>query len=392
VDFNSDFQGDLDRMGLGSNDDSVRDQARGVVEAYTVLFLRDLFRLNETTGAPNDGKSIPVCFIVKEPNQTAGEAGVDYNRIEVGGPRQDGDDTAPNEPLAWGYAQVDPGNSRRENLSVLDRSGTRVGHGARTRVLDPGNASASLSWQDATLPLRTRPLVANDRKYFLAGFFPATQAEAERHKDIVNQVSRASREIAAIIAHHVAKAMGLPSGADSGPMSNPESAGNLWVLPSSLHFTDADANTLRTAAVPHQLPGKSSQLHVRYLSFVTTHTYLLEECTTEVAYSTRFGFVGGRPNAAKADYRVQYVQGSTVPVGMKLTYDGLDGKAPLWLNQSRNIYYCTVAKFRVAVTDSVRGGTRFFDYRLNVIPNVPLLPAPLQPAAQACADAVRTSQ
>ena len=40
--------------------------------------------------------------------------------------------------------------------------------------------------------------------------------------------------------------------------------------------------------------------------------------------------------------------------GLVLSFDGLAGTPPLWLDQSQNLFYCTISYFRVLVTDRVR--------------------------------------
>lgn len=393
VDFNDAFQGDLDKMGLGSSDPTTRELARNAVEAYTIVFLRDLFRANETNGALVKNTSVPISFIVGRPGAVSGLPGTDYNRIEVGGAFQAGDLHDVAEPLYWGYADIDTGNAAREDLSVLDGQDVRVGAGARTAVLDPAAGTAASGWTTAMQPLRTRPLTANDRRFFQPGFFPADQSQADRYKDVVLQFTRAAREIAAVIAHHVGKAMGVEDGVPVGPMSNPTLAGDLWPTTTSLRFSDNEIATMRANAHPSALPGTTRNLTVTFFPLVTTHTYLLEECTTDSAYGApsqgRFGLVGGRPNAPTTDYRVQYVVGSVVPRGLTLSFDGLDGKAPLWLDQASNQFYFARAIFRIAVTDKVRNTVKFFQYRLNIVPDVAKLPAQLQQAATNARDAVR---
>jgi hypothetical protein len=381
--FNDAFQGDLNAMGLGSSDEAVRDAARGVVEAYATLFLRDLFRVNETSGALPKSGAIPVSFIVGKPGQAAGTVGEDYNRIEIGGAWQDGDPQDPAEPLRWGASglpgfEIDFNNTHRDDLSINDASGERIGLGARTRVLDPDAPTAASGWQLAMLPLKTRPLTVFDRQYFVAGFFPDSQGEADRYREIVTQITRASREVAAIVAHHIGKAMGAEDGSETGPMANPAASGDMWPPTRDLAFTETEATTLRTNFVPHQVPGKSGQLRVVYFPIITTQAGLLDPCvTTEPAstYNANFGFVGGRPNADPSDFRVQYVVGSTLPPPqLKLTFAGLNGKVPITPTGNPADFTCYAAFFRIAVTDSLRGGVRFFRYRLDTYPDLANLP------------------
>lgn len=390
VDFNDAFQTDLDRMGFDSNDGVVQESARNAIEAYTILFLRDLFRVNETNGQVKKNVSVPICFIVEKPPEVAGAAGVDYNRIEVGGAWQSGDVRDVAEPLLWGYSPIDDGNATRNDLSVLDGDGNRVGAGARTRVLDPGNATAAQSWITAMQPLRTSPLTANDRKYFSPGFAPRSQSEADRYAVIVNQITRASREIAAIVAHHVGKAMGIPD-EGTGPMANPDLAGAFWPFTASLNFADGDVVELISLAKAHELPGQTRDLNISYFPLLTTQAYLLPDLTTDVNYTATFNFVGGRPNATAESYRVFYAAGSEAPRGsFTLSFAGLSGKAPTML--AVNTFYCDIEYLRIGVEDVKRGTARAFLFRLNVLPNVPLVPAALQAQATSCRNQVLSTQ
>jgi len=389
--FNDEFQNDLNRMGLGSVDPTTQAYVREAVEAYVVCFLRELMRANETTGKIEAGTSVPVSFVVSKVPTPAGHAGEDYNRIEIGGGWVDGDPRDQSEPLFWGFAPLDTGNANREDLSVtvLDDLGGEVhaGLGVRTRVLDPSGANADPSWVTAMAPLRAAGLGFDDQKYFLPGFAPATQGQANRYRDIVNQVTRASREIAAIVAHHVGRAMGVAAGGN-GPMANPNVAGNMWPVNGQLAFDQADANTLLANAVPHQLPGKSGGLEVNYFPLLSTQPAYLPNLTTAVAYSVNWNFVGGRANALPADYSVKYVQGNP-PLDLQLSYQGLSGTARLYLNQSQGLFYCNISFFRIQVTDTVRRRASSFVYRLNILPNVPLLrPGVEQTNATNCRNAV----
>lgn len=389
LDFNDGFQSDLNRMGLGSEDPEVRTLARNAVEAYVVASLRDLFGVNETSGNIGKNGPVPVSFVVARPSRVAGDPGVDFNRIEIGGDYQNGDERSQSEPLLWGFAPVDPGNVAREDLSLLEDDGQggtrRVGRGARTGVLDPDLPSADPTWTAATSPLRNSPLIRLDRRFFLPGFSPGNTFEANRYRDLVQQFERCSREIAAIVAHHIGKAMGVADGG-TGPMQNPSSAGAMWLTHQSLSFGAGDLTTLGANAVNSDLPGTSDKLNVGFFPLVSTRPGLLPNATTDEAYTTTWDFVGGRNNAIPSEYKVQYVRGSTVPIGMTLSYAGLSGTPPLFL--TTNVFYCSLAIFQIAVTDERRGGTRFFIYRLNVLPNIPKLPSSLQPQATQCRDQV----
>lgn len=386
LDFNGDFQSDLNRMGLGSGNTTVEGLARDAVKAYVVCFLRDIFQQNETTGKLGNNNSPAVSFVVDNVPNAAGKAGVDYNRISIGGAYQPGDDRDPAEPLYWGFAPLDPGNAHRDDLSIdtTDDMGNtvRVGHGARTRILDPDAPTASVYWIGATAPLRGTPLTGADQGYFAPNFRPATQGQANRYRDIVNQVTRASREIAAILAHHIGRSMGL---ADDGlgPMANPTEAGNSWQVNGSLNFAAADIQTMLGNAVPNALPGKSEKLIVSYFPLISTQpSYLKPDMTAAVAYTVDWNYVGGRANAKLGDYSVKYQ--STLDYGGVQT--GLRGSVtvdytrmsitntPVYIDTASGLPYGGISYFRVFTTDNVRDTTTSFLYRLNVYPNFNNLP------------------
>jgi hypothetical protein len=383
LEFNDDFQTDLNLMGFGSPDRATEKAARDMVERYVVCFLRVLMRQNETNGKLGSGVTGGISFVLGRIPSAAGKAGRDYNRIEIGGAWQTGDPRDVAEPLLWGFAPIDAGNTVREDLSVNVDDGlggtTRAGLGVRTRVLDPLSGSANADWRNAMSPLNAQRLTAADQRYFLGGYAPTTVADATRYSVVVTQTTRAAREIAAIVAHHIGRAMGLLD-EGSGPMANPADAGYFWPTTAGLAFTDPDLQTLRGNAVSHALPGKQKTLSIRFFPFISLQPYKMPDCTTAVAYSVPWNFVGGRPNAIPSDYTVKYGAGNP-PSGMTLSFTGLAGTAPLWINQSQNNFNAGISYFRMDVRDTVRGGVAAFLHRLNILPNIPLLPAALQPSA-----------
>lgn len=392
VDFNDDFADDLAAMGISSTDANVNARAQVLIQAYTILYLRDLFGANETFGTLRKNVSVPICFLVGKPPAVAGAPGVDYNRIEVGGAEQAGDPHDPAEPLAWGASglpgsEIDFGNTRRDDLVAVDDDGNRVGLGARTAVLDPTLPHSASGWVTATAPLRARPLRTSDLFVFSTNFVPQSQAEADRYAEIVKQCERVSREVAALVAHHVAKAMGAPDGSPTGPLSNPTTSGDLWATLGSPEFSTSELSTMRSAAVPHQLPGQSRQLQITWFPLLPTRVSPLPDCVTPTSYSATFGFVGGRPNAVPGDYKVQFVLGGILPPPqLGLSFNAISGNVPVSSDGNVNNYMCYAAVFRIAVTDNVRGVTRLLRYRLDTYPNVndPGFPAALRPSAQAC--------
>ncbi len=392
VQFNDEFQADLDRMGLGSDDAIVRILSRGVVEAYVIAYLRDLFGANETNGAVKGTVAVPVSFVVDPVSAIAGEAGLDYNVIDVGGKWEDGDPQDAAETLPWGFAATDTGNAAREDLQALDDDGTtRLGLGVRTRVLNPNGPNASQSLIAAMAPLRNVPLTANDERYFRATFNGNNSARVARYAAIVTQLERAAREIAAIIAHHVGRAMGLPT-AGTGPMDAPSTSGKMWTDRDTLSFAGADLTTLRNNAVAHALPGKSGKLKVIFLPLQDQQPELLPNLTTGSAYSTDWDFVGGRCNAKPADYRMQYTPGSRVLPQTTLTHTSLSGTVPVCADggSCANIsaVICGVFSFQLAITDTVRDEVTFIFHRLKALPDLGQLPGPLVPQATTCRNQV----
>ncbi len=387
--FNADFAEDLDRMGLSSVDADMRRVARDVMEAYVLAYVRDLFGTNETNGAVK-GSAVPVSFVVDDVTSVAGKAGETYNRIEIGGAAQAGDPTDAAEPLAWGHADTDTGNQRRDDLSVEDADGNRIGLGARTRILDPrgANPDASAAWRQAMQPLRANPLTDADLRYFTGRFNPGNATQNARYAEIVTQFERAAREIAGIVAHHVGRAMGLAT-AGSGPMAAPTESGSMATERTTLAFSSADMATLRGNAVAHELPGKSDLLRVSFFPIVDRQPELLPNLTTATAYEVKWDFVGGRCNAVPADYRLSYLQGSHRPLGLTLSFTSLAGTAPTCLNgatcTSIGDVYCRVAVFAVQVDDTVRGGGSLLYHRLKILPNLAFFQgSPIFPSVQNC--------
>jgi len=383
LNFNSDFQIDLNHMGLGSTDAETAGSARSAVQAYVVCFLRDLMRANETTGKLSPGVSAPLSFVVGKIPTPAGKPGREYNRIEIGGAWQTGDPTDATEPLLWGFA---PLGQHPVDLSVNVDDGAggtmRAGYGVRTAVLDPTSPVANPDWVFATGPLRQNPLTLFDRAYFAPGFRPSTVSQANRYRDIVTQTTRAAREIAALIAHQVGRAMGLVPGG-TGPMANPSTAGFFWPTTVGLSFESSDVSILIANAATTTLPGKSPSLVVTYFPLLSTQPSILPDSTAAVTYGVNWNFVGGRANALISDYSVRLastmpvlsggppLQGTVTANIQGLTITG----SPVYFDQAQGLPYGGIAFLRLAVTDTVRGKSIVLFYRLNVQPNFAQLPS-----------------
>jgi len=379
--FNDDFQTDLNHMGLGSTDKATARLAKNAVEAYVVCFLRTLMKANETNGKLLAGTSPSISFVVGKIPSPAGKPGRDYDRIEIGGAWQTGDPQDPNEPLAWGFA---PLNQHPVDLSINVDDGAggtmRAGFGVRTDVLSILSPTINPDFANALSPLNQNKLTSADAQYFAPGFGPSTVAEANRYRDIVNQITRVAREIAALVAHHVGRAMGLAPGG-TGPMASPATSGYLWPTTTGLAFAPADLNALVADAAPRTLPGKSAGLAVHFFPLLATQPSLLPDSTAAVDYGVNWNFVGGRANAVPADYSVKLA--STIPVLSSIplqgtvtaTYQGLSiTGSPVYIDASAGLPYGGIAFLRLTATDVVRGGSVVLFYRLNVQPNFQRLP------------------
>lgn len=399
VNFVPQFQDDLDRVGLGSENPEVRALARAVVEGYVIAYLRDVFGQNETNGSTGNG--VRLSFVVTEPPEVAGEAGVDYNRIDVGGNQRGdlGDPDQADASLEWGFSPFDDGNQSRESLVFVETDDegveTRVGHGARLQFLDPLRGGADASFIEDTTPLRNTPLRGIDRIFFSDGFRPRTTAEATRYGDIVLQIERVSREYAAVVAHHIGRCMGVASGG-GGPMATPTTAGGFWEERNSLSFVTADLTTMRSQTVPHQLPGRSKRLVVNFLPLrsmvpltsAQNFVHVLPDLTTDVEYTAELLLVGGRPNALPEDYRLRYIIGSDVPIGLERTFTDMTGTIPTLTANSTLNCLGRPHVFQFAIEDRDRNSVWFSIFRLNVLPNLAVVPTQLRAQAQSCTTAI----
>ena len=390
--FNDAFQDDLNHMNLGSEYPELRDAVNTIVQNYVVAYVRDLMEANETTGSIKS-PAVPLCVVLDDVPLVAGQPGVDFNRIEIGGEYEDGDPRALADPLEWGYSDRDALNSQRDDLMLHDADGNRLGLGVRTAVLDTrnGNNQASASWRQAMEPLRVRPLTELDVRYFTGQFNSNNPGQIDRYADIVEQIERAAREIAAITAHHMGRAMGLATAGD-GPMASPSFSGEMWRTRATLDYSSSDLALLRNVAVPNTLPGKSSRLKLSFFPLIDRQPELLSpNAVTGTLYSVKWEFVGGRCNALPADYNLGYARGSEVPLGLVLTFEGLEGVPPICFGgqcSSVASVYCGVLEFAIIVDDIPRNTGSYLFHRLKMIPNVSQLPTQLQAQAAQCRDAV----
>ncbi len=380
LEFSGGFAADIARMGFSSTDPVVADRARRRLEDYVVLYLRHLFLVNETKGRAGEN-AVRVCFVRTRPPGVAGAAGAAYNVLQVGGEQEPGDPRDPDEILDWGFVPFDAGNMARDVFQQKDEDGDRSGRGVRLRFLDPDLPQADDTWVEAMDPLREDPLGHDDRRYFQHGYFPYTVEEAERMKDITLQTERAAREIAAVIAHHVAKALGVDSGG-GGPTVNPSLAGAMWTTRLNLEFTLSDLDTLRALAVPHDMPGKSERFIIPWFTLASTVAFRLPDALTGEFFAVELDLFGGRPNTRNSDYRAGYASGSGKPLGMTLKVSGLSGRPPLY--RAGGQPYCALENMRINFTDTKHDVRQTIRWQMRVFSDVGKLRPQDQQEAQNC--------
>jgi len=247
--------------------------------------------------------------------------GYAYNRLAFTGPPVAGD-PSDNPALPWGFAPVDAGNSAREDVG--GDAGTAP---VPLRVFDPGDATRTTAEYRAVFgPLLADPLSTADRQYFLFDFVPATQAELDRWRDLVRAVELLGREIAAVAAHHVGRATGL-SNTTIGLTSTPDAVG-IFSRTDDLGFSTAEEASLAANAVPHALPGRSSQLRAEVFPLIPSADYRLPEATTQESYVVPIAPIGGRPDREPGDLVWTFAEG-VMPFGIDVEQDGrIRGTAP----------------------------------------------------------------
>jgi hypothetical protein len=350
------FRDDLDGLGLGSSDENVRFLAEAAVKSYAMFWLRAAFRLDPLTGREIEGTSAPVSFCLEPPPYTVGSAGVEYDRLVVGGAAEGGDPSS-NPNYAWGDGPYDAGNASCDDVSPEGG----LGRGVKTAAL---LAPASGPYHDALQPLKAIPLGPGDLKYFYSDFLPASQAEGLRYRDIAAAANAAGREIAGTIAHFVARAMGIPDGV-SGLSSVPTTPGTYFAL-STFGFSQAEIDALRTpGAVRPGLPGKERTLKARWFPYREGSGYLLPNATSTEAYAFNFVVAGGRPDRLDGDLQFTGVAG-VIPAGFNLlATGGLSGTSPL--RKPDSSLNAGVFRFLVRLKDKVSGEVIFFSHRLNLL-------------------------
>jgi hypothetical protein len=380
LEFGDEFEGDLALFGLSSTSDSVAEKAAETVKAYILYDLREIFGLKGSSGKVRDD-AVALSFLVEEPTALIGVAGEAYNRLRIGGEIQPGDPASDNPYVAWGYSDVDVGNRSMDDLS----SDGGAGRGLFLRALNPYGATVTPAWQNAFADLIASPLTALDRTYFKADFDPSTTQESERYAAIDGAIRTLAREVAAIAAHHIARAMGLPNGA-SGISSTPAAVGTFAGV-TFPEFAEEEIEDLVEAARASDLPGSSGKLTATYLPLRGLADFLLPEVVSATTVAIDLPYAGGRPDLRSDDVEYEGRYGY-IPMGFSIDDGSIGGYAPYMVDLS---WYYGVLEFGIQIEDTVTGDRDRPDHRINLVINLDHVPAVEQAQAQALNDQVRTT-
>jgi hypothetical protein len=382
LDFTEDFRQSLSLFGLRSGvNATLDDYAASAVATYTLYHLRRFFLLDGTTGElPADGTVLPVSFVLEAPPALLGAPGTAWNRIVIGGNISDA--SASDHPtLNWGLVPVDAGNAALENV---DGGGATVLFGIAE--MDPGDTDRTTSdFRGSFIGMRASKLTASDAVFFRPWadgnrYYPK-EVEYARMALIAGTINRLAREMAAVLAHHVGRSLGLANGdwfADDSPSGLPDRYGDFSANHDAT-FTSTELDTLAANlaafTAKRALPGKSSELKGEYFPLFPTDPYLLADATTMVSYPLlAFATAGGRPDIEPEDVRWEGMSG-TIPAGFGLTGAGIfGGKAPF---ESATGWYYGVYKFSVGAEDTGRKSDWFIiGHRLNLLINTALISDP----------------
>ncbi|MHC4471749.1 MAG: hypothetical protein ACYS99_12380 [Planctomycetota bacterium] len=384
VEFTDDFEEDLDLFQLRGDDDNVNAMAAEAVEAYVIYLLRTHFRLDGRTGDFVSQSSVPVSFVIDEVSQAAGFVGEDYNRLVIGGRAKELFDTTADNPfLNWGFVPLDLGNAMFDDVGGAESETTAH---LPIREMNPSLKDNSTgTFQDAFAMNR---LSADDEKYFLGSFFPATQDEMDRMEEIIRAVETLGREIAAIAAHHVGRAMGL-SNSDSTQelfLSGTPDLYGQYSGDKMVAFQDAEIEQLKTSARLVNLPGKSRDLNANPFKLMPANVYLLPEVETNRAYDVKLMTMGGRPDLVREDLKFEGIDGA-IPIGFQLEDGHVRGTAPFFVGAT---FYLGAFQFRVRVTDKESSDGYVVPHRINLLINEsdPRAPTDVAEQNQAVRDTV----
>jgi len=370
LDFNESFAQDLYEFGLARSVASggsaaVNRHVERVVKAYVLYWLRHYFGLHGQSGILELG-DVPISFIISEVPTVAGVAGVDYNRIEIGGTASAGSDSD-NPNLSWGRVAVDPGNVEIDDISD-------GGPGQATAKLPlfelrPTNTDqTSGPYRDVFAPLLADPVADTDAGLFStnpAFFLNLDDNNILRYKLIVPAIEVLSKEIAAIAAHHVARAMGLDNGTE-GLMDTPSLFGE-FATTEDLGFTDSELSDLFDAANPILLPGKSGTLRMKPFQGNPGQPSVIDVLGGLVNQERSFLPTGGRPEKKDSDLTYQVFYNTTAPAGVIWPKPGLmRASPPVKVN---GLFYTDAVLMKVVIRDAGDGHALIssWTHRVNVL-------------------------
>jgi hypothetical protein len=262
IDFDSSFEQDLDLFGLRGTDEDVNADALDQVKQQTIFYLRQHFRLNGQDGRLEKANSVPVSFIYEQISKAGGQIGEDYNRLRLGGVARQGIDPTPDNPfLNWGYVGIDGPNANFDDIGEDAGSGWLP-----LREMNPASLTATTASFRQAFTIDT--LSSSDAQYFKKNFSPSTQEEIDRNNELIRAFDTLGREVAAIAAHHIARAMGVPN-SDSVTPGNPLYLSGTpdlfgqFAADEDVEFTDAEIEFLGLQIRISNLPGSSDVLEVR---------------------------------------------------------------------------------------------------------------------------------
>jgi hypothetical protein len=360
----------------------VNQHVRKVMRAYVLYWLRSYFELPGYTGEVT-GSNVPISFVLDEAPTVAGTAGVDYNRIEIGGAALR-DAASDNPDLSWGNVPVDVDNAIVDDIS----DGGPEEETARVPVFEmrPSNESQTTKlWRDTFEDLVAAPVTDTDAGLFSsnpARFLDQNDDNIVRYRLIVRSIEVLSKEIAAVTAHHVARAMGIENSTETyGLMQTPALFG-LFSSEEGLSFTEDELSDLQLLAKPMLLPGKSGVLRMKPFQMNPGQPSILTALAGISNQEFEFYPTGGRPDRTPEDMRYQVYYNSSAPLGVTWPNNAATGlmraSPPTFY---LGTWYADAVYFRVVATDSVDGRSTAWTHRLNVLIDVSQLTGAQRDAA-----------
>jgi hypothetical protein len=239
----------------------------------------------------------------------------------------------------------------------------------------PSNSNVTEWFRETFRRLRLSPVEVADADYYRDDprRFLQTDVAIDRNALIVNATERLGREIAAVVAHHVANAMGVPpNGTTVGIMSQPSRFGT-FAATRDLAFTESELVTLRENAKPSDLPGESFPLNANTFQ-VNPGIPVLFEAFSGVAFEVDFMPIGGRPERLKKDYGFEYLS-APLPTNFLITTDArLIGQPPALNPSNPGLFPRDAVLIQVKVEDNESSAGYVITHRLNVLIDTTQIP------------------